>query len=63
VTIRVGVADVGGPASTSLLEEVGSYSLGTAHLQGVTTNAQAQADDVPIEIDGVCCFNFRSSKG
>jgi hypothetical protein len=59
VTIHVNVADVGG---AGLLEEVGTYALATAHLQGVTTNAQALADDVPLEIDGACCYNFRPSK-
>jgi hypothetical protein len=23
------------------------------------TNAQAEADNVPLEIDDVCCYNFR----
>ena len=50
-------ADVGAPSSSSLLEEVGSYGFGSAHQQGVLTNAQAEADDVPLEIDGICCFN------
>jgi hypothetical protein len=59
VTIHVNVADVGG---TGLLEEIGTYALATAHLQGATTNAQALADDVPLEIDGACCYNFRPSK-
>ena len=36
-----------------------TYSLGTAHPEGATTNAQALADDVPLQIDGACCFNFR----
>src|SRR5439155_11868901 len=41
----------------------GSYGLATSHEQGATTNAQAQADNVPIEIDGVCCYNFKASNG
>jgi hypothetical protein len=61
ITIRVNAADVGGPTSNSLLEEVGSYALAEAHPDNTTTNAQAQADDVPLEIDGVCCFNFKPS--
>jgi hypothetical protein len=57
LTIRVQAGDVGGPAGSSLLEEVGTYAFGSAHQQGVLTNAQAEADDVPLEIDGICCFN------
>jgi len=57
LTINVNVADVGNPTSSSLLEEVGSYSFASAHQSGATTNAQAEADDVPLEIDGVCCYN------
>ena len=52
-------ADVGGPGAGSLLEEVGSYAFAASHPQGATTNAQAEADNVPLEIDGVCCYNFR----
>ena len=59
ITIKVSTADVGGPTSKSLLEEVGSYSFASAHPQGALTNAQALADDVPLEIDGACCFNFK----
>jgi hypothetical protein len=61
ITIKVNAADVGSPASTSLLQEVGSYALATSHLQGTTTNAQALADNVPLEIDGACCYNFKAS--
>jgi hypothetical protein len=57
LTINVNVADVGNPTSSSLLEEVSSYSLASAHQSGGTTNAQAEADDVPLEVDGVCCYN------
>jgi hypothetical protein len=57
-TIHVKVADVGNPTATSLLEEVGSYSFASVHPQGLTTNAQALIDDVPLQIDGACCFNF-----
>jgi hypothetical protein len=59
LTIHVNVADVGGPSAKSLLEEVGAYAFGASHLQGVTTNAQAEADNVPLEIDGACCYNAR----
>jgi hypothetical protein len=57
LTINVNGADVGNPTSSSLLEEVGSYSFASAHESGATTNAQAEADDVPLEIDGACCYN------
>jgi len=59
LTINVNVADVGHPTSSSLLEEVGSYSFASAHQSGATTNAQAEADNVPLEVDGVCCYNTR----
>src|SRR2546428_707497 len=61
VTVTVTVADIGSPTTTSLLEEVGSYSLAASHPQGATTNAQAEADNVPLEIDGVCCYNFEAA--
>lgn len=57
LTIKVQTADVGGPTSSSLLEQVGTYAFASAHQQGALTNAQAQADNVPLEIDGVCCYN------
>ena len=59
ITIKVNAADVGSPTSKSLLEEVGAFALATSHPEGATTNAQAQADNVPLEIDGACCFNFQ----
>ncbi len=59
-TVNVAVGDVGTPTPSSLLEEVGTYSFATSHPQGATTNAQAQADSVPLEIDGTCCFNFKA---
>jgi len=61
VTININATDVGAPTATSLLEEVGTYSLASARPQAPLTNAQAQADQVPLEIDGVCCFNFQAS--
>jgi hypothetical protein len=61
VTIRVSLADVGDPSSSSLLQEIGAYALASAHPQGATTNAQALADDVPLQIDGACCFNAKPS--
>ena len=57
LTISVRATDVGGPTSSSLLEEIGSYSFAASTQSGEITNAQAQADNVPIEIDGACCFN------
>jgi hypothetical protein len=52
-----GQGAVGGNYGSTLLEEIGAYSFGAAHPQGATTNAQALADDVPLEIDGACCYN------
>jgi hypothetical protein len=59
LTIKVATADVGNPTNKSLLEQVGTYAFAASHLQGTTTNAQAQADNVPLQIDGVCCFNSK----
>ena len=61
LTIKVHVADVGGPTANSLLEEVGGYSLAAATQEGAETNATAESDTVPLEIDGVCCYNFQAS--
>lgn len=61
ITINVPASDIGSPSSTSLLEETGTYSLASDHAQSAITNAQAQADNVPLEIDGVCCFNYQAS--
>jgi len=57
LTILVNTGDVGGPVGSSLLEEVGAYSFAATTQSGEITNAQALADDVPLEIDGACCFN------
>ena len=59
ITVSVRTADVGSPSASRLLEEVGGYAFAASHPQGATTNAQAEADNVPLEIDGVCCYNFR----
>ncbi len=59
ITIPVPVADVGSPTQTSLLEEVGSYTFGSAHRQSTITNANAEFDQLPLEVDGACCFNFQ----
>jgi hypothetical protein len=56
VTVRVDTADVGLPARGSRLEEVGAYAFTSSHPQGQLTNAQAEADNVPMEIDGACCY-------
>jgi hypothetical protein len=63
MTIHVNLADIGSPTSRSVLEEIGSYAFAAAHPQGATTNAQALADDVPLEIDGACCFNAKPGGG
>lgn len=62
ITINVPAADVGSPTQTSLLEEVGSYTLASDHGQEAVTNGQAQTDDVPFEVDGICCFNFMGNQ-
>ena len=59
LTIHVKVTDVGGPTGKSLLESVGAYSTAAAIQEGAEDNASAQSDTVPLEIDGVCCYNFR----
>lgn len=61
VTIHVTAAHVGSPTQASLLEEVGSYSFGSAHLQAAVTNSMAELDQLPLEVDGICCFNFSGS--
>jgi hypothetical protein len=60
ITINVAAGDVGNPTDASLLEETGTYAFAASHPQGATTNAQAQADNVPLQIDGTCCFNFQA---
>ena len=59
VTVRVDTSAVGSPAPGGLLEEVGAYAFTSSHPQGVLTNAQAEADNVPLEIDGDCCYDVR----
>jgi hypothetical protein len=61
VTVRVKVKDVGNPTANSLLEEVGGYTFGATTQEGMETNATAESDTVPLEIDGVCCYNFQAS--
>ena len=59
ITISVNGADVGAAAASSLLEEVGSYAFGAARPQAAITNAQAEIDELALEVDGICCFNAR----
>ena len=59
LTINVNVADVGGPTASSLLESVGGYAMAAAIQEGAEDNATAQSDTVPLEIDGVCCYNAK----
>jgi hypothetical protein len=61
MTINVNVADIGSPNLNSLLEEVGAYAFSATLQEGAENNATAQADTVPLEIDGVCCYNFKAS--
>lgn len=61
VTVHVPVADVGSPSAASLLEEVGAYSFAESHPQAALTNVQAQLDNVPLEVDGVCCYDYRAA--
>ena len=41
------------------VRSIGGYAFAASHPQGATTNAHAEADDVPLEVDGVCCYNAR----
>jgi len=59
LTVQVKAADAGSPTNSSLLEEVGAYSFASQVLSGAITNPQAEADNVPLEIDGICCYNTR----
>ena len=63
ISINVNVADIGGVGPASLLEQVGAYTFAAARPQATTTNAQAEADQVPLEVDGVCCYNWAASAG
>jgi hypothetical protein len=58
ITIKVASKDVGRPGASTVLQEVGTYAFATSHPQGVTTNLQAQVDNVPLQIDGACCYDF-----
>ena len=64
VTIAVRVGDIGmtpAMAAKSLLEEVGGYALAATIQEGAENNASAESDTVPLEIDGVCCYNFKAA--
>jgi hypothetical protein len=61
ITVKVNVADVGNPTSISLLEEVGAYAFAASHPENTTTNANALADNVPLEIDGTRSYNFEAA--
>jgi len=61
ISIQVPASDIGNPSQSSLLEEVGSYSFASAYGQSTITNNEAEADQLPLEIDGVCCFNYQAS--
>jgi MYXO-CTERM domain-containing protein len=69
VEIDVAAADVGITASTTvaahaatataapLLEEVGTYTFASLLPQATLNNPQAQADNLPLQVGAVCCFN------
>jgi hypothetical protein len=61
LAITVNTADVGSPTANSQLEEVGGYALAATPQEGAENNASAESDTVPLEIDGVCCYNFKAS--
>jgi hypothetical protein len=61
ITITVNASDVGSPTTNTLLEEVSAFSFAAEHPQAELTNAQAQADQNNLEIDGVCCYNYEAS--
>jgi hypothetical protein len=61
ITVKVNVAHVGNPTSISLLEEVGAYAFAASHPENTTTNLNALADNVPLQIDGACCYNFEAA--
>ncbi|HZS16108.1 MAG TPA: LPXTG cell wall anchor domain-containing protein [Candidatus Dormibacteraeota bacterium] len=69
VEIDVNTADVGSPAAavtgaavsssaaTPPLEEIGTYSMASLVPQATLNNAGGQIDNVPLILDGLCCFN------
>lgn len=61
LTVRVNVSDIGIPTASSRLEEVGAYAFSATIQEGLENNVTAQSDTVPLQIDGVCCYNFQAS--
>ena len=61
ISMSVPAADVGSPGKDSRLEEVGAYAFAESHPMVAITNAQAQADNVPLEIGGVCCYDYQEA--
>ncbi len=71
VEIDVNVADVGSPGGVSAattgvsraavsapaLEEIGTYAFASLVPQAAINNLTGQIDNVPLEVDGLCCFN------
>ncbi|MHB8507551.1 MAG: hypothetical protein ACYDGR_02745 [Candidatus Dormibacteria bacterium] len=60
ITEKVALADIGNATVRSLLEELGTYALTSSQPQSAETNAQAQADQVPLQVDGACCIDFQA---
>jgi hypothetical protein len=69
--IDVNVADVGNPtlpssraagvaaaAKSPPLEEVGTYAFASILPQAALNNAVGQIDNVPLQVGGLCCFNW-----
>jgi hypothetical protein len=61
ITETIPVADVGSPTSSSLLEEVGSYTFTATTVQGLFNQATERLDNGATEIDGICCYNFQGT--
>ena len=61
MTITVNAGDIGSPTSSSLLEEVGTYAFAATLPSGALNNANAAADNVPLEVDAMCCNNFNAA--
>jgi hypothetical protein len=61
ISISVPASMVGSPAAGSKLEEIGSYAFAESHPMAATTNVQAQADNVPLEVGGVCCYEYQQA--
>jgi MYXO-CTERM domain-containing protein len=70
VEIDVSAGDVGNPAAVGTnavraatatqaqpLEEIGTYAFASLVPQATLNNLTGQIDSVPLEVDGLCCFN------